>query len=62
MLKSASLANFVPRGSRYSLSFLMHAATASEAAAAAAATATRLLGNEANFNEAELTAVILSFE
>ena len=40
----------------------MHAATASEAAATAAATATGLMGNEANFSRAELTAVILSFE
>ena len=31
MLNSASFANFVPRGSRNSLSFLMRAATASEA-------------------------------
>ena len=64
MLKSASFANFVPRESRNSLSFLMHAATASEAAATAAAadTATGLMGNEAYFSRAELTAVILSFE
>ena len=66
MLKSASFANFVPRESRNSLSFLMHAATASEAAAtaaaAAAATATGLMGNEANFSKAELTTLILSFE
>ena len=40
----------------------MHAATASEAAAAAAATATELIGNEAYFSRAELTADILSFE
>ena len=60
MLKSASFANFVPRESRNSLSFLMHAATASEAAATAAATG--LMGNGANFSKAELTAVILSFE
>ena len=60
MLNSASFANFVPRGSRNSLSFLMRAATASEAAAAA--TATGLMGNEAYFSRAELTAVILSFE
>ena len=38
----------------------MHAATASEAAAAA--TATELIGNEAYFGGAELTADILSFE
>ena len=51
MLKSASFANFVPGESRNSLSFLMHAATA-----------TGLMGNEVNFSKAELTAVILSFE
>ena len=62
MLNSASFANFVPRGSRNSLSFLMRAATASEAAATAAAAAAGLMGNGANFSKAELTAVILSFE
>ena len=62
MLKSASFANFVPGESRNSLSFLMHAATASEAAAVAAATATELFGSEAYFGRAELTADILSFE